>query len=146
MKRLHIHLRTKDLDKSIRFYSALFGSAPVKQEPDYAKWLLDDPAANVSLSTHDGASGVDHVGISLDTREELEAAAQRLRGIDALPVAEEATTCCYAKSNKYWINDPQDAVWELFQTYGQSDVYGADPEREMAAPQQKENTACCGPA
>ena len=133
MKRLHIHLKTENLDKSVGFYTALFGAPPTRLETDYAKWLLDDPAANISLSTHCGSPGVDHVGLSLDTKEDLEKVAGRLRKAGELPAPEEATTCCYAQSNKYWINDPQDAVWELFQTYGDSETYGNEPERELTS-------------
>ena len=131
MKRLHIHIRTEDLDRSIDYYSALFGIEPAKRESDYAKWLLDDPAANVSLSTHCGAAGVDHVGISVDSEDDLEEIAGRLRTAGNDLLQEGETTCCYAKSNKYWTKDPQDAVWELFQTYGDSETYGKGPEREL---------------
>ena len=133
MKRLHIHLRTRDLKSSLSFYTAMFGKAPDRLEDDYAKWLLDEPAANISLSTHCGETGVDHVGVSLDTKEELDAIAQRLRSDGAELLAENETTCCYAKSNKYWARDPQGAVWELFQTFGDSETYGQGPERELIA-------------
>ena len=135
MKRIHIHVRTSDLGPSIDYYTALFGEAPTKREDDYAKWLLDDPAVNLSLSTHDGARGVDHTGISIETEDDLHAVAERLRAIGAPVQSEQATTCCYAKSNKYWSADPQGARWELFQTFGESDGYGADPEfrKEMEA-------------
>ena len=132
MKRLHIHLKTQDLDKSIAFYSAMFGEEPTRVENDYAKWLLDDPAANVSVSTHGGEAGFDHAGVSLETKDELDDVAARLRALNAELFAEKETTCCYAKSNKYWVMDPQGARWELFQTFGDSQSYGAEPERELA--------------
>ena len=139
MKRLHIHLKTKDLDRSIAFYSAMFGEDPTRVEKDYAKWLLDDPCANISVSTHGGAAGFDHAGVSLETKDDLEEVASRLRAMDASLFAEEETTCCYAQSNKYWVSDPQGARWELFQTFGDSDTYGAEPERPPAPPA----SACC---
>ena len=132
MKRLHIHLKTRDLNKSIAFYSAMFGEEPTRVENDYAKWLLDDPAANVSVSTHGGEAGFDHAGVSLETKDELDDVAGRLRALNAELFAENETTCCYAKSNKYWVMDPQGARWELFQTFGDSQSYGAEPERELA--------------
>lgn len=142
MKRLHIHVKTDDLEQSIRFYTALFGQAPTKREDDYAKWLLDDPAANVSVSARGSKkAGVDHVGVSLDTKDELEAVAARLKDQDETLLAESETTCCYAKSNKYWARDPQGAVWELFQTYGDSAEFGAGPELDLA-PAAK--TGACG--
>jgi len=144
MKRLHIHIKTKDLDQSINFYSAMFGEEPTHREDDYAKWLLDDPRAHISLSTHGGDLGVDHAGIAIETREELDEIAGRLRSTGSSLVAEEATTCCYAQSNKFWARDPQGAVWELFQTYGDSEEYGVEPDREMAPVSAVK--ACCGPA
>ncbi len=141
MKRLHIHIKTNELDRSIRFYTAMFGKAPDRLEADYAKWLLDDPAANVSITSRGDAAGVDHVGISLDTREELEDIAARLEADGAELLPEEATTCCYAQSNKYWARDPQGAVWELFQTFGDSQLYGADPKLAAAPPDN--NASCC---
>ncbi len=142
MKRLHIHLKTRDLEQSIAFYSAMFGAEPTRVEKDYAKWLLDDPLANVSVSTHGGEPGFDHAGVSIDTKDELNEVAGRLRAANASLFAEEETTCCYAQSNKYWAQDPQGARWELFQTFADSDSYGAEPDRELAAAP----TACCGPA
>ncbi len=145
MKKLHIHIKTKDLDRSVAFYSAMFGVKPSKLETDYAKWLLDDPLANISLSTHADATGVDHVGISVDSREALEEIAERLRSEGSSLMEEEATTCCYAQSNKYWARDPQEAVWELFQTFGDSDTYGAEPERELVQKPAPPADACCAP-
>ncbi len=139
MKRLHIHLKTNDLDRSIAFYSAMFGEGPSRVEKDYAKWLLDDPRANVSVSTHCGKPGFDHAGVSLETKDDLEEVAGRLRAMDASLFAEEETTCCYAQSNKYWVHDPQGARWELFQTFGDSETYGAEPDRALAPTV----AACC---
>ncbi|MEZ5893799.1 MAG: VOC family protein [Parvularculaceae bacterium] len=145
MKRLHIHLKTTDLDESIRYYTALFGQPPVKQEPDYAKWLLDDPAANISVSTRGEAKGVGHVGFSLDTPQELEDIAARMHEAGAVSRAEVATTCCYAKSHKYWLRDPQDVAWELFHSYAEAESYGADPLDVIAAAPPVLETACCAP-
>ena len=146
MKKLHIHIKTKDLDQSVAFYTTMFGTAPTRLEADYAKWLLDDPVANVSLSTHGGTAGVDHLGISVDSREALDEIAERLNDAGSSLFEEEATTCCYAQSNKFWARDPQEAVWELFQTFGDSDAYGAEPDRELAQPKTPQSAPCCGPA
>lgn len=142
MKRLHLHIKTNDLDRSVAFYSAMFGEEPTQLETDYAKWLLDDPRAHVSLSTHSKLSGIDHTGISIETEEELDAIAARLgAGTDIAP--EKEANCCYAKSNKYWVRDPQGVVWELFQTYGQSKNYGQEPT--LRASQADAGNDCCGP-
>ena len=148
MKRLHIHLKTRDLDRSIAFYSALFGKAPDRAEPDYAKWLIDDPRAHVSVSTHhDGPEGIDHAGISIETRDGLDETAGRLRDQGSSLFEETGTTCCYAQSNKFWAKSPEGAIWELFQTFGDSAVYGAEPDRNMApaaeAAKPQSPAACC---
>lgn len=145
MKRLHVHIRTKDLDRSIGFYSALFGKGPDRLEKDYAKWLVDDPRANVSVSTRSGDEGVDHLGVSIETREELDEIAGRLRANGADLLEEAETTCCYAKSNKVWARDPQGAAWELFQTFGDSATFGAELELGPAPEPAKAPAAssCC---
>lgn len=131
MKRLHLHIKTNDLQHSIEFYAAMFGTAPTVQKADYAKWLLDDPAANISLSAHGnntrGKTGIDHAGISLDDNEDLEAIADRLDSAGILSRPEKQTTCCYAQSNKHWTQDPQGTVWELFHTFDESSTYGNQP-------------------
>lgn len=137
MKRLHIHLKTNDLDQSVGYYTALFGTAPDKRENDYAKWLLEDPIAHVSLSTHEGTPGIDHVGVSLGSEEELHDIAGRLKAIGAETRAELQTTCCYAKSNKYWSRDPQGTLWELFQSYDSAAAYGSEPSRADPSSQPK---------
>ncbi len=144
MKRLHIHLNVDDLDQSIKYYTALFGVEPARREADYAKWLLDEPSANVAISSHGRKAGVDHVGVSLDSREELDLVADRLTAIEAPLTPQEDATCCYAKSDKYWSHDPQGAVWELFHTFGDANTYGETGENptHAAAPV----TSCCGPA
>ncbi len=152
MKRLHIHLKTNDLNRSIAFYSAMFGEGPARVEKDYAKWLLDDPRAHISVSTHGGTPGFDHAGVSIETKDALDETAGRLRAEGAALFAEEETTCCYAQSNKYWVEDPQGARWELFQTFADSETYGAEPDRTLApaAAQSANETAtpaaCCEPA
>lgn len=136
MKRLHLHLKTKDLDRSVSFYTALFGAEPTKREADYVQWKLDDPCANVSLSASAEKEGVDHAGVSLESRNDLETVAARLRDEGVALLAEEATTCCYARSDKYWAEDPQGAVWELFHSFADSPTAGAGPDRSrIGAPE-----------
>ena len=106
MKRLHIHIGVEKLDESIRFYSALFGAAPIKTKPDYAKWLLDDPRVNFAISTRAQNKGVDHLGIQVDDDAELTEMRERLKGGDMAVADEGETVCCYARSEKSWIQDP----------------------------------------
>ena len=147
MKRLHIHLKTQALDQSVAYYAALFGRGPDIQKPDYAKWLLEDPAANIALSTHGGTPGIDHVGLQLNDDETLDAITGRLKEAGAPLFEEEETTCCYAQSNKSWSRDPQGAVWELFHSFEGFETYGAEPDREMLKPAAEnpapEQARCC---
>ena len=142
MKRLHLHVSVPDLDQSIAFYSTLFGAGPSVTKPDYAKWLLDDPRVNFAISQRDRAPGVDHAGIQVDSAAELAELAGRLKAAGAETLDQEATTCCYAKSDKSWVNDPAGLRWETFYTFGEATTYGED-EPQPAAPVA---TTCCGAA
>lgn len=143
MKRLHVHIKVKDLAQSVKFYAALFGREPDKREADYAKWMLDDPRANIAISARGGEPGVDHAGLQLDSDEEVGEIAGRLKAAEADIVEEPGAACCYAKSNKYWARGPEGALWELFHTFGDSATFGAEPALGEARPQ---GSACCGPA
>ena len=124
MKRLHVHVSVDDLAQSVRFYSTLFAAEPAVTKADYAKWMLDDPRVNFAISTRSGGSGLDHLGIQVETQGELQEVYGRLRQADRPVLEEGATTCCYAQSEKSWITDPQGVSWETFLTSGESTVYG----------------------
>ena len=124
MKRLHVHVAVDDLDRSVAFYANLFAAAPTVLKPDYAKWMLDDPTVNFAISARGGKAGVEHLGIQVEDARELAEVYARLDQADAPVVAEGATTCCYAKSEKSWITDPQGVVWETFLTQGDATTYG----------------------
>jgi catechol 2,3-dioxygenase-like lactoylglutathione lyase family enzyme len=129
MKRLHVHVSVDDLEASVRFYSTLFAVEPAVSKPDYAKWMLDDPRVNFAISTRGAATGLDHLGIQVETPDELQEVYGRLRQADRPVLDEGATTCCYAQSEKSWISDPQGISWETFLTSGESTVYGDDVDR-----------------
>lgn len=140
MKRLHVHVSVENLDKSIGFYSTLFGAEPVVVKADYAKWMLDDPRVNFAISDRARAAGVDHLGIQVESSDELSELADRLKAAGEVTRDQEATTCCYAKSDKAWVNDPSGVRWETFYTFGEATTYGEDePAQEAEAPKQ----ACC---
>jgi catechol 2,3-dioxygenase-like lactoylglutathione lyase family enzyme len=141
MKRLHVHVSVKDLDASVRFYSQLFAADPIVQKPDYAKWMLDDPRVNFAISQRDGRPGVQHLGIQVEDRAELTQVYERLRGAERPAIEEGETTCCYAHSEKSWVDDPQGVQWETFLTTGESTVYGTDEIR--AKSQKAAEAACC---
>jgi len=147
MKRLHVHVGVNDLDQSIKFYSNLFAAKPTVTKKDYAKWMLEDPRVNFAISLRPAeAVGVRHLGIQVESPEELGEVYARLEAADAPVFEEGATTCCYAKSEKSWINDPQGVPWETFHTTGESTTYGGGAE--SAAPESHAATKpppCCGP-
>ncbi len=145
MNRLHVHLKVSDIEQSVNFYSALFGRAPDKREADYAKWMLEDPRANIAISARGGAAGVDHVGIETDARPDLEAIAGRLKHAEIGLQEEADATCCYARSNKYWTASPDGTKWELYHTFADSRSFGADPA-PLTVPNAIAGTknACCG--
>ena len=127
MKRFHIHLSVADLAQNIEFYSKLFGVAPTKQKPDYAKWMLDDPAINFAISAKSEATGINHLGIQVDDLEgltELKALAQHASAGDVYE--QGVVTCCHAKSDKHWTRDPQGIAWEHYMTLGDAEPYGED--------------------
>ena len=145
MKRLHVHVGVEQLDRSIHFYSTLFGSEPTVRKADYAKWLLDDPRVNFAISEGNaGPSGVRHLGIQVESGEELTDVYRRLKVADRPMLEEGRTTCCYARSEKSWIADPDGVVWEAFFTDGESTVYGDSPELETLT-SKNEDGRCCVP-
>jgi catechol 2,3-dioxygenase-like lactoylglutathione lyase family enzyme len=139
MKRFHVHAHVENLDQSIAFYSRLFGAEPTRIENDYAKWMLDDPRVNFAISTRGGKTGVDHLGMQTDTEEELIELKERARAADMALLDEGETTCCYARSDKYWLTDPQGIAWEQFHTLGSIPVFSEHREEAAAA----EPSACC---
>ena len=116
MKRFHVHLHVEDLDKSIGFYSKLFAAEPARVEGDYAKWMLEDPRINFAISTRGRKPGIDHLGFQTDDPEELAALKARAEAADMALLEEGETTCCYARSEKHWVTDPQGIAWEHFHT------------------------------
>ena len=128
MKRLHVHVGVSDLDRSIGFYSTMFNSQPTVVKDDYAKWMLDDPRVNFAISSGQHAKpGIQHLGVQADSVDELGEVYGRIRAADRPVLEEGRTTCCYAKSEKSWIADPDGVVWEAFFTDGEATVYGDSP-------------------
>lgn len=138
MKRFHVHLHVADLDESIGFYTKLFAAEPMRVEGDYAKWILDDPRLNFAISTRGAQPGIDHLGFQTEDAEELEALKARAEAADMTLRDEGETTCCYARSEKHWITDPQGIAWEHFHTLGNIPVFSEAQKAEAA-------TACCTP-
>ena len=141
MKRFHVHMHVDDLAKNIDFYSKLFGAAPSRVESDYAKWMLDDPRVNFAISTRGNqATGLDHLGFQVDEAVELEELKQRAQAADMTLLDEGETTCCYARSEKHWITDPQGVAWEHFHSLANIPVFN-----EATPVTASKGAACCTP-
>ena len=152
MKRMHVHVTVEDIPNAVVFYSALFATQPTVVKPDYAKWMLDDPRVNFAISTRGGQSGLDHLGIQVESRDELQDVYARLHKAGHDIIEQGETACCYAKSEKSWIDDPAGISWETFHTTGESTDYGDGSgervarlahEKSCCAPQTAEPTAAC---
>ncbi len=157
MKRFHVHVSVDDLANNVRFYSAMFGVPPSVEKPDYAKWMLDDPRINFAISERGGVAGVNHLGFQVDSDEELGVLREQVAKADIQALDQTGADCCYAKSDKYWVQDPQGIAWETFHTLGEIPVFGQHsvssepaqagccvPEQPVNfAPRPKANT-CCG--
>ena len=151
MKRLHVHVAVDDLSKSIRFYSTMFAAEPAVAKPDYAKWMLDDPRVNFAISQRGAEVGLNHLGMQVDSAEELSEMHARLENLSADVIEENGTACCYAKSDKYWTTDPQGIPWETFHTLASIPVFGNEQASDapccvpMPGPVDEVSSACCEP-
>ncbi len=137
MKRFHVHVHVDDLQHSIGFYSTLFAAKPTRIEVDYAKWMLDDPAVNFAISTRGATTGIDHLGFQTDNPDELAEMKMRAETADMALLDEGRTSCCYARSEKHWVTDPQGIAWEHFHTLDNIPVFREAPSTQTAA--------CCTP-
>jgi predicted lactoylglutathione lyase len=133
MKRMHLHVGVENLDASVAFYKTLFAAEPTVLKADYAKWMLDDPKINFAISSTDHtAIGIEHIGLQVESSEELAEVHMRLKSAGRPVLEEGATQCCYAKSEKNWITDPDGVIWETFVTNGETTTYGDKPVEELA--------------
>lgn len=153
MKRLHVHVGVDNLEESIKFYSALFDAEPTKTKEDYAKWMLDDPRVNFAVSTRSGAKGLNHLGIQVDDAHELETLRTQISSANISSHSEGETVCCYARSEKSWVEDPSGIAWEAYHTMDDAQIYSNEPlsavapaetqgQHESLEPSEK-SASCC---
>ena len=138
MKRFHVHVSVDDLDANVRFYSTVFGMPPTLHKADYAKWMVEDPRINFAISKRGASAGLDHLGFQVDSDEELTALRSQIGAAEIAALDQPDAQCCYARSDKYWIKDPQGIAWETYRTLGQAEIYGAETKTSDSA-------ACCSP-
>jgi catechol 2,3-dioxygenase-like lactoylglutathione lyase family enzyme len=146
MKRFHAHVRVNDLESSVRFYSTLFGVEPAVLKSDYAKWMIEDPRVNFAITAGSASTGLDHLGLQVESDEDLAVIAGRLDAAGESVVKQENASCCYARGNKGWVSDPNGISWETFHTFGESTVYGNDLTPALTMPEAEAAEACCTPA
>ena len=142
MKRFHVHVAVDDLDANIRFYSTLFGMPPTVAKADYAKWMLDDPRVNFAISSRGLEPGVNHLGLQVESDHELAAMRGQVERAQIAALDQTDAACCYARSDKYWVTDPQGIAWETFHTLDSIPVFGEDVRTAEPATQK----ACCAPS
>jgi catechol 2,3-dioxygenase-like lactoylglutathione lyase family enzyme len=134
---MHVHIAVDDLKRSIDFYSALFAAQPSVIKTDYAKWMLDDPRINFAISQRPATAGLNHLGMQVESDEELEELHARLRAAEASIAEEKGVSCCYARSDKYWVTDPAGVAWESFRNLGAVEIYSDKSDAN--------EKGCCGP-
>jgi lactoylglutathione lyase len=144
MKRFHVHVAVPDLQQSIRFYSTLFGAEPSVVKGDYAKWMLEDPRVNFAISQHGETSGINHLGLQVDSDTELGEIQGRLQAAGAGGLEEKNVSCCYARSDKYWTTDPSGVAWESFRSLGTVPLYHGEARQAGCA--TGESTCCATPS
>ena len=142
MKRFHVHVAVNDLESSIRFYSALFGAQPTVTKSDYAKWMVDDPRINFAISKRGSGIGINHLGLQVDSDDELELLRLQAERANLAAAAEKDVRCCYARGNKYWYTDPQGVAWETYHTLEQVEFFQGEQEATGAVAA----ASCCGPS
>ena len=142
MTRFHVHVRVADLESSVAFYSTLFGAGPAVLKVDYAKWMLDEPRINFAITSGVRSPGLDHLGLQVQSDEELAIIADRLKTAGAAVATQKNAACCYAVGNKEWTADPSGISWETFYTFGDNTVYGKD-SAPGKAPTPESSGGCC---
>lgn len=145
MKRFHVHLAVDDLDRNIHFYSRVFGIEPTVRKADYAKWMLEDPRVNFAISSRGAAAGLNHLGLQVDDDAELRTLRAQVDAAQTAVLDEPGAACCYARSDKYWLTDPQGIAWETFHTLEDIPVFG-EPSGAAADPSGGVASGCCAPA
>jgi len=146
MKRFHVHVGVENLDASIRFYSGLFGTAPTVRKDDYAKWMIEDPRINFAISRRDNRVGVNHLGLQADSADELADIRAHFAAAGPAVIDEPDASCCYAKSDKHWVTDPQGIAWEGYHTLGEIRYFDGKGNEAMSAPcgtESSAGSACC---
>ncbi len=127
MSRVQLALNVSDVDQAVDFYSKLFQVEPAKRRPGYANFAVDSPPLKlVLIENPDAAGALNHLGVEVFSTDEVSAAQARLAGDGLATASEEDVTCCYARQDKVWVDDPDGAPWEIYTVLGDSDIPAGD--------------------
>ncbi|ADP84541.1 ArsI/CadI family heavy metal resistance metalloenzyme [Pseudofrankia inefficax] len=154
MARVQLALNVSDVDAAVQFYGKLFGVQPAKRRPGYANFAIDTPPLKLVLIENPEARGagvagaLNHLGVEVETTDEVSAATARLAGAGLATAVQENTACCYALQDKVWVDDPDGAPWEVYTVLADSET--ARPGSTSSAAERLAGTepgdVCCTPA
>ncbi|MBF9317152.1 glyoxalase/bleomycin resistance/dioxygenase family protein [Mycobacteroides chelonae] len=129
MSRVQLALNVNDLDSAIEFYSNLFGAEPAKRKPGYANFAIDEPPLKLVLLENPGHGGtINHLGVQVDSSEQVHAEIARLSEAGMFTEEEIGTTCCFATQDKAWVTAPDREKWEIYTVLADSETFGTTPE------------------
>lgn len=135
MSRVQLALNVNDMDAAVEFYSKLFGTHPAKRRPGYANFAISEPPLKLVLFENPAATGkLNHLGIEVESSEEVAAASDRLKQANLKVRSQSQTTCCYALQDKVWIQEPDGDEWEVYTVLEDSATFGCDGKTKTAAP------------
>ncbi len=137
--RVQLALNVKDLDVAVEFYSKMFGVEVNKRKPGYANFAIEQPPLKLVLfEAPEATERLDHLGVEVFDDEAVDAATERLKAQGMADLVEEETTCCYAKANKVWAEEPDGLRWEWYRVLEDSQTFGEEPAFES------DGTDTCG--
>ena len=140
MSRLQLALNVTDIDEAVAFYSKLFAVEPAKRKPGYANFAIAEPPLKLVLIEGEGGGTLNHLGVEVDSGEEVRAAEARLADDGLATTGVDDTTCCYALKTETWVNDPDGAPWEVY-------VKTGDAEQMHSSSRPDDDAgSCCAPA
>ncbi|MGY1771768.1 ArsI/CadI family heavy metal resistance metalloenzyme [Blastococcus sp. SYSU D00813] len=145
MSRVQLALDVDDLETAVAFYSTLFGVDPAKRRPGYANFAIAEPPLKLVLLENPGrGGGLNHLGVEVDSPEQVRAEIARLSGEGLVTDEEMGTTCCFATQDKVWVTGPGGERWEVYTVLADSDTFGSSPQAPVDAGRAPAEGVCCG--
>ena len=139
MSRVQLAINVEDLDDAIDFYSRLFDAVPAKVKPGYANFAIAEPPLKLVLFENQGKGGsINHLGVEVQTTEEVLTAEDRLTRADMVTTGVDETQCCYAEKTEVWVDGPDGVRWEWYVKHADSDQF----ENVVIDPSQSKRKCC----